>query len=116
MSRKITDTTKHSRVIVLVDKLQGYPRDPDFRGQACPPAPFGRTLTEAEPIRDPAQAHPGEGQQDNRPLVYLVRDEVAQKINGSEVLTASERVELQSIVQLGEVTPEDTEAEAARAK
>jgi hypothetical protein len=89
MPRKVADSSKHARAAALVDKLEGYPRDPDFRGELCPPAPFGSTLTEALPTPDAS---------DPRVLVYLVADEVLEKLAESDLLSSSERAELSAIV------------------
>jgi hypothetical protein len=114
MARSITDASKHARVIVLIDKLEGYPKDATFRGDRCPPAPFGRTLTYAVPVRDGAE--PAEGQPDGRRFVYVVPQEIIDKVNNAPELTAAERVELASIVQSGEETPEGEEKETTRVR
>lgn len=46
-------TSNASSVRDAIDELEGYPRDPTHRGSACPPPPFGRTVTHARLRVDP---------------------------------------------------------------
>lgn len=101
MGRKLVATAQFARAAVLVDKCLAYPAPATFRGDRCPPHPFGQTLTASVPVPDPDLPIPPAPAPDNRPLVYLVTTATENEVPACTNLTGPERAELQGILAAG---------------
>lgn len=94
----ITDTAQHATAIALLNKLMGYPREADFRGRNCAPAPAGRVLNYTTTIADPSLTTSKATRARVVPVPDRAETALAADATGGRRLTDGERTTLSNIV------------------